>query len=109
MQHLGCVSDTLIDTAWLSVPKVFTASTLCSVSPAAPFVFRSYEFPPGEATEARRAATRCHEGTSKHKVWQAIRASAAAPYYLEDFSIAAQKFQDGGGIVNNPAVVAVQV
>jgi hypothetical protein len=25
-------------------------------------------------------------GSCKHQVWQAIRASSAAPYYLDDFS-----------------------
>lgn len=26
-------------------------------------------------------------GSCKHQVWQAIRASSAAPYYLDDFSV----------------------
>jgi hypothetical protein len=25
-------------------------------------------------------------GSCKHKVWEAVRASSAAPYYLDDFS-----------------------
>jgi hypothetical protein len=41
-------------------------------------------------------------------VWQTVRASSAAPYYLEDFWLAHQRFVDGAVTVNNPAVVAVQ-
>jgi hypothetical protein len=26
-------------------------------------------------------------GSCKHRVWEAIRASSAAPYYLDDFSV----------------------
>jgi hypothetical protein len=26
-------------------------------------------------------------GSCKHQVWQAMRASSAAPYYLDDFSV----------------------
>ena len=37
------------DTACLNAPKVALVSTLASVSPAQPFVFRNYELPPGSS------------------------------------------------------------
>ena len=39
---------------------------------------------------------------------QAIRASAAAPYYLDDFTVGEERFQDGSAIANNPTLVGIQ-
>ncbi len=39
---------------------------------------------------------------------QAIRASSAAPYYLDDFLCGEDRFQDGAATANNPAVIALQ-
>ena len=99
-----CVNEKLIDASWLRAPKVFGCATDSAVTPARPFLFRTYEFPPGAAAEARSAALAVHPGSSKHCIWQAIRASSAAPYYLDDFSIDSLRFQDGAVTVNNPAV-----
>lgn len=38
---------------------------------------------PNPQVGARRAASM---GSCKHHIWQAIRASSAAPYYLDDYS-----------------------
>jgi patatin-like phospholipase/acyl hydrolase len=39
---------------------------------------------------------------------QAVRASSAAPYYLDDFLTPdGKRFQDGATTANNPAVVAL--
>ncbi|KAJ0983122.1 hypothetical protein J5N97_011377 [Dioscorea zingiberensis] len=73
--------------------------------PAQPFIFRNYQYPAGtpeipsgmpespaigaigstthSAQLGRRTAS---IGSCKHHIWQAIRASSAAPYYLDDFS-----------------------
>ena len=108
-------------------------STLSSVFPATPYVFRSYELP----VEAEQHAARIGActGSSKHLVWQvwqasethfsthddflmmcitlpchtqAVRASAAAPYYLDDFSVGEERFQDGAATANNPTLIAIQ-
>ena len=39
---------------------------------------------------------------------QAVRASAAAPYYLDDFTVGEERFQDGAAIANNPTLIAIQ-
>lgn len=40
---------------------------------------------------------------------QAVRASSAAPYYLDDFLTAdGKRFQDGATTANNPTVIALQ-
>ncbi|KAM2707623.1 hypothetical protein EV1_036581 [Malus domestica] len=94
--------DLLIESAVKNVPKVFVVSTLVSVMPAQPFLFRNYQYPAGtlevplsESSGITGPPPGCAEGgykhsafigSCKHQVWQAIRASSAAPYYLDDFS-----------------------
>lgn len=65
------------------MPSIALVSTLSSVSPAPPFVFRNYQLPPGSDTLAQQISG--HAGSCKHAVWQAVRASSAASFYLEDF------------------------
>ena len=99
-----CLSDTLIDTSSLDVPKVALVSTLASTSPAIPFVFRNYEVHGEDIGESHFQ----HEGSSKHEIWQAVRASSAAVYYLDDFTCGQDKFQDGAVTANNPSLIAVE-
>jgi hypothetical protein len=97
-----CLSDALIDTAALNVPRVALVSTLASACPAEPFVFRNYEVPsPPEFGHL-------HRGSSKHATWQAVRASSAAIYYLDDFTCGEDKFHDGAVVANNPSIIALQ-
>ena len=106
LEPLGAIGDAMIDAALLGGPYVFATATLASSRPAAPFVFRTYELPDEAAPAA--AAMRACAGSSRHAVWQAVRASSAAPYYLDDFSDGALRFQDGATTANNPGVVALQ-
>ena len=62
------MSDQLIDTASLGGPKVVVVSTLTSVTPAAPFVFRNYELPLEAESLAHKI--RACGGSSKHLLWQ---------------------------------------
>ncbi|RZC50555.1 hypothetical protein C5167_018992 [Papaver somniferum] len=91
--------DLLIESAAKSIPKVFAVSALVSVSPAQPFLFRNYQYPAGiQAVAADGAGTGTKHcaflGSCKHHIWQAIRASSAAPYYLDDFSDDGNRWQD---------------
>nr|XP_027192226.1 phospholipase A I isoform X1 [Cicer arietinum] len=119
--------DLLIDSAVKNVPKVFVVSTLVSMMPAQPFIFRNYQYPAGTPEVAlatsdssgiavltspmsaqvgyKRSA---FIGSCKHQVWQAIRASSAAPYYLDDFSDDIHRWQDGAIVANNPTIFAVR-
>ncbi|OMO64868.1 Armadillo [Corchorus olitorius] len=47
-------------------------------------------------------------GSCKHHVWQAIRASSAAPYYLDDFSDDVYRWQDGAIVANNPTIFSIR-
>ncbi|XP_060973260.1 phospholipase A I isoform X1 [Cannabis sativa] len=120
--------DLLIESAVRNVPKVFAVSTLVSVMPAQPFVFRNYQYPAGTpeiplassessaisilgspTTGAQVGYKRsAFIGSCKHQVWQAIRASSAAPYYLDDYSDDANRWQDGAIVANNPTIFAVR-
>lgn len=43
------------------------------------FLFRNYNLPSWAQSH--------YDGTCRHKVWEAVRASSAAPGYYEDFKI----------------------
>lgn len=120
--------DLLIESAVKRIPKVFVVSTLVSVAPAQPFIFRNYQYPAGTpeissaisenlTTGGLGAATTGAQvgykrnaflGSCKHHLWQAIRASSAAPYYLDDFSDGVYRWQDGAIVANNPAIFAIR-
>ncbi|CAH2058302.1 unnamed protein product, partial [Iphiclides podalirius] len=83
-----------------STPKMALVS--CVVSPGsrlAPFVFRTYEC----GFRVRSAFA----GTARARVWHAVRASAAAPTYFEEFRLRGALHQDGGIMVNNPTGVGL--
>ncbi|KAK3125182.1 hypothetical protein QOZ80_7BG0601360 [Eleusine coracana subsp. coracana] len=120
--------DLLIESAVKGVPKVFAVSTLVSVMPAQPYIFRNYQYPPGtlevspgltESPSIGATGTAvsgapvgmkrgAFMGSCKHQVWQAIRASSAAPYYLDDFSDDVNRWQDGAIVANNPTIFAIR-
>ncbi|XP_073048092.1 LOW QUALITY PROTEIN: phospholipase A I-like [Primulina eburnea] len=118
----------LIESAVKRIPKVFVVSTLVSVAPAQPYIFRNYQYPPGTpeissaaaenmATGGQGAAITGAQvgykrhafiGSCKHHIWKAIRASSAAPYYLDDFSDGVHRWQDGAIVANNPTIFAIR-
>ncbi|RLN34890.1 hypothetical protein C2845_PM03G08670 [Panicum miliaceum] len=120
--------DLLIESAVKGIPKVFAVSTLVSVMPAQPYIFRNYQYPPGtlevspgivESPSIGAVGTTvsgapvgikrgAFMGSCKHRVWEAIRASSAAPYYLDDFSVDANRWQDGAIVANNPTIFAIR-
>ncbi|XP_035545506.1 phospholipase A I-like isoform X2 [Juglans regia] len=120
--------DLLIESAVKNIPKVFVVSTLVSVVPAQPFIFRNYQYPAGTLevplaisessgitmqglppTDGQVGYKRsAFIGSCKHKVWQAIRASSAAPYYLDDFSDDVLRWQDGAIVANNPTIFSIR-
>jgi hypothetical protein len=63
---------------------VFVVSTLASATPASPFLLRNYEHSAAGATAAARLGA-SPPGASNFALWESLRASSAAAYYLDDF------------------------
>ncbi|XP_006016026.1 calcium-independent phospholipase A2-gamma [Alligator sinensis] len=95
-------SDLLIETARNpKCPKVAAVSTIVSRgTPLKAFVFRNYNHLPGVKSH--------YIGGCQYKLWQAIRASSAAPGYFQECTLGNDLHQDGGLLLNNPSALAIQ-
>ncbi|XP_007504198.1 calcium-independent phospholipase A2-gamma isoform X2 [Monodelphis domestica] len=94
-------SNLMIETARNpKCPKVAAVSTVVNrgIQPKA-FVFRNYDLFPGSKSH--------YLGGCHHKVWQAIRASSAAPGYFAEYTLGKDLHQDGGLLLNNPTALAM--
>lgn len=81
-------------------PKVAAVSTVVNhTPPVKAFVFRNYRLPLGERSHYR--------GSCKYRLWEAIRASSAAPGYFQEFALGHDLHQDGGMLINNPTALAI--
>ncbi|CAL8338074.1 unnamed protein product [Arctogadus glacialis] len=81
-------------------PKVSAVSTIVNRGlPLKAYVFRNYRLMPGMRSH--------YLGDCKHKMWQAIRASSAAPGYFQEFVLGKDLHQDGGLLINNPTALAI--
>ncbi|XP_076007443.1 calcium-independent phospholipase A2-gamma isoform X2 [Genypterus blacodes] len=81
-------------------PKVSAVSTVVNRGlPLKAFVFRNYTLMPGVRSH--------YLGDCKQKMWQAIRASSAAPGYFQEFVLGKDLHQDGGLLINNPTALAI--
>ncbi|XP_008828913.1 calcium-independent phospholipase A2-gamma isoform X2 [Nannospalax galili] len=81
-------------------PKVAAVSTIVNrgITPKA-FVFRNYGHFPGTNSH--------YLGGCQYKMWQAIRASSAAPGYFAEYALGNDLHQDGGLLLNNPSALAM--
>ncbi|XP_070709665.1 calcium-independent phospholipase A2-gamma-like [Pempheris klunzingeri] len=93
----GCMIETARDP---HCPKVSAVSTIVNRGlPLKAYVFRNYRLMPGVRSH--------YLGDCKHKMWQAIRASSAAPGYFQEFVLGKDLHQDGGLLINNPTALAI--
>lgn len=90
----------LVDTAADPLtPKVLAVSTVVNHASLRPYVFRNYRHRPGLRSHFR--------GSCGNKLWEAIRASSAAPGYFEEFKLGRDIHQDGGLLTNSPCALAI--
>ncbi|XP_033647867.1 calcium-independent phospholipase A2-gamma-like [Asterias rubens] len=80
-------------------PKVAAVAAMMNIGCIKDFLFRNYNLPSGVQSHYR--------GSCKYELWQAARASSAAPGYFEEFKLDDFVFQDGGVLTNNPSALAV--
>ncbi|XP_057329634.1 calcium-independent phospholipase A2-gamma-like isoform X3 [Microplitis mediator] len=80
-------------------PKFSAIATIFNDAQVAAYIFRNYTLPPRVESQ--------YMGSYRHKLWEAARASAAAPTYFEEFKHGDYILTDGGIIVNNPCAVAI--
>lgn len=80
-------------------PKVAAVSTIVNRGTLKAFVFRNYNLQPGVRSH--------YLGGCQHELWQAIRASSAAPGYFREFPLGNDLHQDGGLLINNPTALAI--
>lgn len=94
-------SDILIETARNpKCPKVSAVSTIVNRgTPLKAFVFRNYNHLPGVKSH--------YLGGCQYNLWQAIRASSAAPGYFQEYVLGNDLHQDGGLLINNPCALAL--
>jgi len=84
-------------------PRVFTVSAQCDISPGRPYLFRNYELPAVDDDHTQRHR---YPGSCSHKLWEAGRATSAAPFFFPYVTIGDHQFMDGGLLANNPSQVA---
>lgn len=80
-------------------PQVFLVASLVSTKPPLPYLFRTYQH------DARTASR--FPGDCGSRVWEALRASTAAPTFFEPVVRDRLMFQDGGLLNNNPTSLAI--
>lgn len=92
----GVFIDSLADD---NMNRVFVVSSVMSRDPKELFVFRNYTYPVGY--ESR------YDGTAEAQLWEALRASSAAPTFFSEIRINGELHADGAIVANNPTAVAL--
>ncbi|XP_073508085.1 calcium-independent phospholipase A2-gamma [Phyllobates terribilis] len=94
-------ADLMIETSRNPLcPKVSAVSTIVNRGiPLKAFVFRNYNHFPGVKSP--------YMGGCQYNLWQAIRASSAAPGYFQEYVLGNDLHQDGGLLINNPCALAL--
>jgi predicted acylesterase/phospholipase RssA len=94
-----------MDTVPESLPRVFVVTTLEATGVAANKAVAPFE---QRLLRTYTPAKQRLPGSSDCEVWQAARATSAAPTFFEPMDIGGQRYWDGGCMQNNPVKVAME-
>lgn len=72
-------------------------SSLANAHPPQPYLFRNYNLPVDQPS--------LYPGSCSHKVWEALRATTAAPGYFDEMLIGKSIHHDGSVLINNPCAL----
>jgi len=86
-----------------NMPKCSAVSALVNRHVLKPYVWRNYSVVPSTTQGYVH-----WPGTCRASMWQAVRASSAAPGYFEEFKQGNNIHQDGAMLTNNPTGVAIR-
>lgn len=79
--------------------QLASVSTIMNHTSIMPYVFRNYALPCNRQSQFL--------GSCQYTLFEAVRASGAAPTVFQEFCLDGVVHQDGGILVNNPAAVAI--
>jgi len=97
-EHFG--EMTLLDsTEHPGTPCVFAVATLANRAIPTGFLFRNYTYPSNIQSR--------YEGSTQHRVWEALRSTTAAPSFFPPYETGTDIFEDGAFVSNNPAALAL--
>nr|XP_018904670.1 PREDICTED: calcium-independent phospholipase A2-gamma-like isoform X1 [Bemisia tabaci] len=80
-------------------PKLASISAVVNKKQLVPHIFRNYSLPHSKKSK--------YIGGNNYRIWEAVRASGAAPTVFAEFPLGEFLHQDGGIMVNNPTAVAI--
>ena len=93
----------LLDTAMYTTTKFAAVCAQVNAFPPQPYILRNYNHPDSPASKEETAL----EGNSTFRVWEAVRATAAAPGYFDPVIKDNLHLVDGAMIYNNPIALAI--
>jgi len=95
-----CGDTLLLDSNQKDCSRVFCVSTKVNNNPPQTFVWRNYNYPPGQASR--------YPGTFRANSLTAVRATTAAPTFFTPVQWEGGLYCDGALVANNPTAIALQ-
>lgn len=95
-----CGDSLVLDSNQFDCPRVFCVSTKVNMYPAAPKLWRNYNYPPNQQSR--------YQGTFRVNTMTAVRATTAAPTFFTPVQWEGGLFADGALVANNPTAIALQ-
>lgn len=106
LKEMAGESVSMLDTAMFSNTKFAVCCSRINVFPPQPYILRNYNHPLACGNTKPAAIPTPLEGNANFRVWQAIRATCAAPGYFDPVVVDDLHLVDGAMLYNNPIALA---